>query len=236
MFEWMSEINGLLTLVMLTALEIILGVDNIIFLSLIINNLPRNQQKIVWRIGLITALIIRLIFLSSIVWLTNLTNPLFVILNYFISIKDLILASGGLFLIWKSYKEILNQNKEYKNKNLIKEKSRYRFLLIILQISFIDIVFSFDSVITAVGLSNNLFIMITAIFFGSIIMMFAVKIIGDFITKYIYIKKLALLFLILVGFTLLLESMHLYAYKIYIYLIAILIIIIQILNIVLNRR
>ncbi|CAI0963194.1 integral membrane protein, YkoY family [Serratia quinivorans] len=206
--------NAWLALGTLTILEIILGIDNIIFLSLVVSKLPKAQQNKARRIGLAGAMIMRLGLLASIAWVIRLTHPLFSVMGHSISARDLILLLGGLFLIWKASKEIhetIEGSEEEHNTKV------HGFFGAIVQIMLLDIIFSLDSVITAVGLSDHLFIMMAAVVIAVGVMMFAARPIGEFVNRHPSVKMLALAFLILVGFTLMLESFQVHVPKGYIY-------------------
>jgi predicted tellurium resistance membrane protein TerC len=214
MFEWIMDPNAWLALGTLTILEIILGIDNIIFLSLVVSKLPKAQQNKARRIGLAGAMLMRLGLLASIAWVIRLTHPLFSVMDYSISARDLILLLGGLFLIWKASKEIhetIEGSEEEHNTKV------HGFFGAIVQIMLLDIIFSLDSVITAVGLSDHLFIMMAAVVIAVGVMMFAARPIGEFVNRHPSVKMLALAFLILVGFTLMLESFQVHVPKGYIY-------------------
>lgn len=214
MFEWITDPNSWLVLGTLTILEIILGVDNVIFLSLLVAKLPKSQQNKASRIGLSAAMLIRLILLSSIAWIMDLKNELFTFAEHAISTCALIFFFGGLFLIWKSTKEIYNLifgNSNYHSSSVSS------FTSSVIQIMLLDIICSLDSVITAVGLSDQLFIMITAVIVSFDIMIFAARPIVEFINTYPSVKILALSFLILVGLNLILESIQIKIPKGYIY-------------------
>lgn len=214
MFAWITDPNAWLALGTLTLLEIVLGIDNIIFLSLVVAKLPRHQQAKARRLGLAGAMIMRLSLLASIAWVIRLTNPLFTILGQAISARDLILLLGGLFLIWKACKEI-HETIEGEEEGL--KTNVHSFFGAIFQIMLLDIIFSLDSVITAVGLSDHLFIMMAAVVIAVGVMMFAARPIGEFVERHPSVKMLALSFLILVGFTLMLESFDVHVPKGYIY-------------------
>jgi predicted tellurium resistance membrane protein TerC len=202
--EWVMQPETWIALATLTALEIVLGIDNIIFLSIIVGRLPKKQQQKGRIIGLGLAMMTRIALLLSITWVMGLTMTLLTVLNHHISGRDLILISGGLFLIAKSTQEI-HQSLEG-TEQTIKSVSAGNFALTMLQIAVLDIVFSLDSVITAVGLAKKVEVMIIAIMIAIGIMMLAAKTISDFVEKHPTIKMLALSFLILVGVTLLAES------------------------------
>lgn len=214
MFEWIQDPNAWLSLCTLSILEIILGIDNMIFISLVIQYLPLNQQNKARYFGLISAMLMRLTLLTSISWLMNLKHTIFIFYNHHVSIKDLVLFFGSIFLLYKSIKEIYyiikNKKEEYFNK-------KNSFFKIIFQIILLDIVFSLDSVITAVGLSNQIFIMITAIIISVIFMTCTLNILNNFIINHPTIKMLALTFLLFVGINLIFESFHVYFPKGYIY-------------------
>ncbi|AWK15230.1 TerC family protein [Candidatus Fukatsuia symbiotica] len=214
MFEWIADPDAWLALGTLTILEIILGIDNIIFLSLVVAKLPKAQQSQARRIGLTAAMLMRLALLASITWVIGLTKPLFTVVEHDISTRDLILLCGGLFLVWKSTKEIyesISGDENYHSSNVSS------FAGAIVQIMLLDIIFSLDSVITAVGLSDHLFIMMAAVVIAVGVMMFAARPIGEFVNQNPSVKMLALAFLILVGVTLVLESFQMRVPKGYIY-------------------
>ena len=214
MFEWITDPNAWLALGTLTILEVVLGIDNIIFLSLVVAKLPKHQQASARRLGLMGAMVMRLCLLASIAWVARLTHPLFTLFDHAFSWRDLILLGGGLFLLWKSSMEIHEtiEGGEEEHKTNV-----HSFLGAIVQIMLLDIIFSLDSVITAVGLSNHLFIMMAAVVIAVLLMMFAARAIGEFVDRHPSIKMLALSFLILVGFTLILESFAVHVPKGYIY-------------------
>lgn len=214
MFDWIVDPNAWLALGTLTILEIVLGIDNIIFLSLVVSKLPKAQQNKARRIGLMGAMLMRLGLLASIAWVVRLTNPLFTVMGNDISLRDLILFFGGLFLIWKSSKEI---HETVEGSSEEHASQVHSFFGAIVQIMLLDIIFSLDSVITAVGLSDHLFIMMAAVVIAVGVMMFSARAIGEFVDRHPSVKMLALSFLILVGFTLILESFDIHVPKGYIY-------------------
>lgn len=214
MFEWIMDPNAWLALGTLTILEIILGIDNIIFLSLVVSKLPKAQQNKARRIGLAGAMLMRLGLLASIAWVIRLTHPLFTVMAHSVSARDLILLLGGLFLIWKASKEI---HETIEGSDEEHHTKVHGFFGAIVQIMLLDIIFSLDSVITAVGLSDHLFIMMAAVVIAVGVMMFAARPIGEFVNRHPSVKMLALAFLILVGFTLMLESFQVHVPKGYIY-------------------
>lgn len=233
LFAWIYDPNAWLALGTLTILEIVLGIDNIIFLSLVVAKLPTAQRSYARRLGLAGAMLMRLGLLASISWVISLTNPLFEVMGQSISARDLILFLGGLFLIWKASKEI-HESIEGEEEGLKTRVSS--FLGAIVQIMMLDIIFSLDSVITAVGLSDHLFIMMTAVVISVGVMMFAARSIGDFVDRHPSVKMLALAFLILVGFTLILESFEIHVPKGYIYFAMFFSIAVETLNLLRNKK
>lgn len=214
MFEWIVDPQAWLAFATLTILEIVLGIDNIIFLSLVVSKLPQHQRAKARRIGLLAAMMMRLALLATISWVMRLTTPLFTFIGQEISARDLILFGGGLFLIWKSLKEIIESMAFHEEIHIGRVTS---FFSAILQIMLLDIIFSLDSVITAVGLSNHLFIMMAAVVMAVGVMMFAARAVGEFVDKHPTVKMLALAFLILVGVMLVLDSFEIHIPKGYIY-------------------
>ncbi|EPK8021774.1 TerC family protein [Providencia rettgeri] len=235
MFEWILDPNAWMALATLTLLEIVLGIDNIIFLSIVVSRLPDHQQNSARRTGLIAAMVMRLTLLASIAWLSRLTTPLFTVADHVVSARDLILCAGGIFLIWKASQEIF-ETIEGEGESHLANKRVSSFWGAIIQIALLDIIFSLDSVITAVGLSDHLFIMMAAVVIAVLIMMLAAKPIGDFVDRYPSVKILALSFLILVGFTLLLESVQVHVSKGYIYFAMFFSMAVQVLNILRSKK
>ncbi len=213
---WIADPQAWMALLTLTALEIILGIDNIIILTILVGKLPKKDKPLGRVLGLGLAMGTRIALLLSIVWVMRLTVPLFSVLGKAITGRDIILIVGGLFLLIKSIPEIY-QILQGQESSPHPRKHAKHFWSVIIQIALIDIVFSLDSVITAVGLANDIPIMIIAIVIAVFIMMFAAKAIGDFVDKYPTIKILALTFLVLVGFTLMIEGMNIHISKNYIY-------------------
>jgi predicted tellurium resistance membrane protein TerC len=233
MFAWVTDPNAWMALGTLTILEIVLGIDNIIFLSLVVAKLPTAQRNHARRIGLFAAMMMRLGLLASIAWVVRLTNPLFTLFDHSFSARDLILLAGGLFLIWKASKEI-HESIEGEEEGL--KTNVHSFFGAIVQIMLLDIIFSLDSVITAVGLSDHLFIMMAAVVVAVGVMMFAARPIGEFVDRHPSVKMLALAFLILVGFTLMLESFSIHVPKGYIYFAMFFSIAVESLNLLRNKK
>jgi predicted tellurium resistance membrane protein TerC len=215
MFEWVASPEAWIALVTLTALEIVLGIDNIIFISILVGRLPESQRDIARRMGLGLAMLTRLGLLFSISWVMGLTKPWFELLGMSISGRDLVLIGGGLFLLFKATHEIHNslEGAEGNNKQIVVTGLGS----VLIQIAILDIVFSLDSVITAVGLVEHVALMAIAIILAVLVMMFAAKPIGDFVEKHPTVKILALSFLILVGVTLIVEGFDIHVPKGYIY-------------------
>ena len=207
--------EGLLALVTLTFLEIVLGVDNVIFISILSAKLPAAQQHKARRTGLIAAMLMRIGLLMSLAWIIRLTAPLFTVFGYEISGRDLILILGGLFLIGKATLEI----HERLEGDHAKGETRVApsFAAVITQIMLLDIVFSLDSVITAVGMADDISIMVAAVVLSVLIMMFSAEPISEFVSRHPTIKVLALSFLLLIGISLLGDGLDMHVPKGYIY-------------------
>lgn len=233
LFAWITDPNAWMALATLTLLEIVLGIDNIIFLSLVVAKLPTAQRGHARRLGLAAAMLMRLMLLASIAWVTRLTYPLFELFDHRVSARDLILLLGGLFLIWKASKEI-HESIEGEEEGL--KTNAHSFFGAIVQIMLLDIIFSLDSVITAIGLSDHLFIMMAAVVISVAVMMFAARPIGDFVDRHPSVKMLALSFLILVGFMLILESFAVHVPKGYIYFAMFFSIAVESLNLLRNKK
>lgn len=215
MFEWITSPEAWIALTTLTALEIVLGVDNIIFISILVSRLPEKQRNLARNLGLSLAMISRLVLLACISWIMGLTAGMFTVLGNEISGRDLILIGGGLFLLFKATSEIHQSLEgEAEHQNSVATAS---FGVILAQIAILDIVFSLDSVITAVGLVDELSLMAIAIILAVAVMLFAAKAIGEFVDRHPTIKMLALSFLILVGVTLIIEGFDVHVPKGYIY-------------------
>lgn len=207
--DWaaMLTMNGLISIITLSVLEIVLGIDNIIFISITADKLPYQQQKRGRTIGLILALVIRCIMLFSISLIANAVNPIFNIGDKFgISGRGIILFGGGIFLIFKTWKEIREKIKGHEEGGGGPKVKKVSFANIVLQIVLIDIIFSFDSILTAVGLSGNILIMVSAVVISMILMMLFSGVVSDFINRNPTIKMLALAFLIIIGIVLTAEA------------------------------
>ena len=216
MLEWIADPSAWVALATLTLLEIVLGIDNIIFISILVGRLPEAQRQKARILGLGLAMGTRILLLLSLAWVMRLTEPLFTVLGEAISGRDLILLVGGLFLIAKSTHEI-HQSLEGAAEEAGVVSKTAGFLSTLVQIAILDIIFSLDSVITAVGMADHVPVMVLAIMIAVGVMMFAAKAIGDFVDTHPTIKMLALSFLTLVGFALMAEGMDLHIPKGYIY-------------------
>jgi predicted tellurium resistance membrane protein TerC len=239
MFDWIADPNAWIALATLTALEIVLGVDNIIFISILVGRLPPEKRDIARRLGLSLAMGTRILLLLSLAWIMRLTEPLFSVLGQEVSGRDLILIGGGLFLLWKSVHEIHNslegENEAGQDGSAV-AKVGVSFAGVLVQIAIIDIVFSLDSVITAVGLADDVMVMVIAIVAAVAVMMFAAKPIGEFVDAHPTIKVLALAFLVLVGVTLIAEGFGTHVPKGYIYFAMAFSFAVEMINIRLRKR
>jgi predicted tellurium resistance membrane protein TerC len=207
--------ENLIALLTLTALEIVLGIDNIVFISILADRLPKDQQARGRRTGLALALITRILLLLSLSWIISLTKPLFSVFSLDVSGRDLILLLGGLFLIAKSTFEIHDKLEGKEDHGAV--KGGVTFASVIIQIGLLDIVFSLDSVITAVGMAKHVYVMIAAVIIAVIIMMWAATPLSKFVNEHPTVKILALSFLLLIGMSLLVEGLHQHISKGYIY-------------------
>jgi predicted tellurium resistance membrane protein TerC len=205
-----------IALATLTALEIVLGVDNIIFISIAAGKLPRHQHGRARRLGLLAAMLMRIALLLSIAWVIGLTRPFFSIVGQQISGRDLIFIVGGLFLLGKSTWEI-HENLEGAKQSAAAVATKVSFVGVIVQIMLLDIVFSLDSVVTAVGMARQIPIMVAAVILAVGVMMFAAKPIAVFVDQHPTVKMLALSFLLLIGFSLVAEGFDQHIPKGYIY-------------------
>lgn len=215
--DWISQPEAWVALVTLIALELVLGVDNVIFISILAGKLPEHQRKQARSTGIAMAVITRVILLFSLSWIIRLEEPLFALPFFDIGIsgRDLILLTGGLFLLWKSVHEI--HDKLEGAEGHASAKVQATFWSVIFQIMLLDVVFSLDSVITAVGMANELAIMVIAVIVAAAVMIFAAGSISAFVDRHPTIKMLALSFLLLIGFTLIVEGLHQHIPKGYIY-------------------
>jgi predicted tellurium resistance membrane protein TerC len=215
--EWITQPEAWIAFITLVALELVLGVDNVIFISILAGKLPKNQQSRARSTGIALAVITRILLLLSLSWIISLEEPLFTLplLDVGISGRDLILLAGGLFLLWKSVHEI--HDKLEGEEGHASAKVGATFASVIIQIMLLDIVFSLDSVITAVGMVDEIQIMVIAVIVAAGVMIFSAGPISRFVERHPTIKMLALSFLLLIGFTLIVEGLHQHIPKGYIY-------------------
>lgn len=215
-FTWIGDPQAWIALATLVAIEIVLGIDNIIFISILVARLPEAQRNTARTLGLGAAMVSRLALLLTLAWIMRLTAPIVTVLDHPISGRDLILIGGGLFLLWKSVHEIHN-SLEGEEHGHDAGPARATFGAVLAQIAVIDIVFSLDSVITAVGMVDHIGVMVLAIVITVGVMLFAARPIGEFVDRHPTIKMLALSFLIVVGVALVADGLGFHIPKGYIY-------------------
>lgn len=208
--------DALIALATLTAMEVVLGIDNVVFIAILAGKLPAAQQVLARQLGLTLALGIRILLLLTITWIMGLTAPLFSVLGRAFSGRDLILLGGGLFLIFKATWEIYDKL-EVEHHEAVAAGRRAAFMLVLAQILVLDIVFSLDSVITAVGMANQIPVMILAMVLAMLVMLVSARPISDFVERHPSIKMLALSFLLLIGVMLVAEGMGTHMEKGYVY-------------------
>jgi len=234
--EWLTQPETWIALITLIVLELVLGVDNIIFISILAGKLPQDQQKSARSTGIALAVVTRILLLLSLRWIISLDEPFVTLplLNIGISGHDLILIAGGLFLLWKSTHEIHQKLEGVEGEASARVAGS--FWNVIIQIMLLDIVFSLDSVITAVGMVDELPIMIAAVVIAAIVMVFTAGPISKFVEDHPTIKMLALSFLLMIGFTLIVEGLHQHIPKGYIYFAMAFSIGVELLNLRLRKR
>lgn len=232
--EWLSDPQAWIALATLTALEIVLGIDNIIFITILVSRLPHEKRGSARIIGLALAMLSRIALLLSLKWVMTLTAPFFTLLHHAFSGRDLILLLGGLFLFGKSTLEIHNSLEGHEEH--VASRIKASFFSVVTQIMVLDIIFSLDSVITAVGLAQHLPVMIIAIVIAVIIMMISAASIGNFVDSHPTIKMLALSFLILIGVTLVAEGLAFHIPKGYVYFAMAFSVFVEMLNLKVRQR
>ena len=232
--EWLSDPQAWIALLTLTVLEVVLGIDNVIFISILSGKLPAEQQKKARTIGLAMAMIMRVLLLLSLAWIIKLTAPLFTVLGQEISGRDLILLIGGLFLIAKATHEIHDKLEGEEGGDI--KRVAPSLASVIFQISLLDIVFSLDSVITAVGMAKHLGVMITAVIIAVLIMLVSAGSISSFVNRHPTVKMLALSFLLLIGTSLIAEGLDFHIPKGYVYFAMAFSVFVETLNIALRRK
>ena len=217
MFDWIFSTEIWMALVTLTTLEIVLGVDNLVFISIAVSKLPPHQREVARKFGIAVACITRILLLLTLAWLAGLTSDLFTLFGQGISVRDLVLILGGVFLLVKGTKEILELVKGEPDSEDVHTRPAASFAGVIAQIAVIDIVFSLDSVIAAVGMANHTPVMVAAILLAVAVMLLAARPLGQFIDNNPTIKMLALAFIVAVGAYLLLDGFELHIPKGYLY-------------------
>ncbi len=225
-----------ISLLTLTFLEIVLGIDNIIFISIVSDRLPKESQSKARTIGLLLAIVMRVALLFAISWIVHLTEPILTIVDYELSFRDLILFAGGLFLLAKSTSEIHQKIEGEEEGGSEAVKAAYTMSRAIVQIVLLDLVFSFDSILTAVGLSDQLLIMVMAVVIALLIMLVFAKKVSEFVNKNPTVKMLALAFLIMIGTLLILDAAHVHVPKGYIYFSLVFSLFVEFLNQRLRRK
>lgn len=232
-------IESLIALLTLTSMEIVLGIDNIVFISIVVSRLREAEREKARKLGIALALILRLGLLFSISWVMSLKDPLFEIFNHSISGRDIILLVGGLFLIGKSTLEIhhkIEDHNDLQKSGATEIKNYAEFSSTLLQILMLDVVFSLDSVITAVGMAQQIWVMVVAMVLSVIIMLMAAKSVGNFVDQHPTIKILALSFLILIGTMLLAEGLSFHMDKGYIYFAMFFSLVVEMINLRLRKK
>ncbi len=215
-FDWVTDPEIWASLITLMALEIVLGIENLVFISILAGRLPVEQQSRARKAGLAMALITRLLLLATLAWIVSLTQPFITVWKFELSWRDIILLAGGLFLLYKATHEIHNEvegDAEDKGPG----RTGATFMAVVSQIAIIDIVFSLDSVITAVGMADQLWVMVVAVIAAVIVMLVASDPLANFIAAHPTVKMLALSFLILIGVMLVAEGLHFHIPKGYVY-------------------
>jgi len=231
--DWLLEPQTWIAFTTLVVLEIVLGVDNVIFISILAGRLPPGQQRRARSTGLALAVISRILLLFSLSWVIGLTRPLFTLFALEVSGRDLILIVGGLFLIWKSTREIHHRLEGVETRGRAPVAPSFRSVM--LQVLVLDVVFSLDSVITAVGMVDRLSVMAAAVVVAAGVMIAAAGPLGEFVERHPSVKMLALAFLLLIGFTLIVEGLHQHISKGYIYFAMAFSIFVELLNLRMKR-
>jgi len=234
MLELLTDPNAWLSLATLTLLEVILGIDNVIFLAIVSEKLPQARRAIARRIGLILALVMRIALLASISFILSLQEPIFELFGTGYSWRDVVLAGGGLFLLYKGTQEIHNEVED--KHGVTKSAVTASFSAVILQIAVLDLVFSLDSVITAVGMADHIEIMIIAVVIAIIVMMVAAEPVAHYISRHPTVKMLGLSFLLLVGVALIADGLHFHIPREYLYFAIAFSILVEVLNQVAARK
>jgi predicted tellurium resistance membrane protein TerC len=233
--DWLTTQN-LIALLTLTVMEIVLGIDNLVFITILTTRVPPRQRALARRLGLGAALVSRIILLLMITWVMGLTAPLFTLRGHDYSGRDLILIAGGVFLLFKATREIYAKVEESREAESAGPGGHSSLLTVLVQIMFIDVIFSLDSVITAVGMADHVAVMIIAVVIAMIIMIVAVNSVSRFIERHPSVKILALAFLLLIGAMLVAEGMGRHVEKGYLYAAMAFSLFVEMLNIRRQRR
>ncbi len=238
--EWLSDPQIWISLLTLSALEIVLGIDNLVFLAILADRLPEHQRPLARKLGLAFALITRLMLLASLAWIAGLVEPVFTVFNHPVSWRDIILIGGGVFLLAKATHEIHSslegEEEGAATEGGVGKAVKAGFTATIIQIGILDIVFSLDSVITAVGMANQLWVMVTAVIIAVIIMLVAAGPLSGFVSRHPTVKMLALSFLLLVGMSLVADGMGFHIPKGYLYFAMGFSVMVEALNLAARRR
>lgn len=232
--DWSFFSDVLVSLVTLTFLEIVLGVDNLIFISILSGRLPEHRQKAARRVGLLLALVTRLLLLASVLWIVGLIKPLFTIFDMSFSGRDLFLIAGGLFLLYKSTFEIHDEFEG--EEEVVANKKKVGFTWVVVQIALLDIIFSLDSVFTAIGMTQTFWIMATAIIIAITLMIFASEPMSKIVMSVPTIKMLALSFLLMIGTVLIADGFHFHIPRGYIYFALSFSVVVEVLNLIAARQ
>ncbi|MGD9502991.1 MAG: TerC family protein [Methyloceanibacter sp.] len=235
MIDWLTDPHVWASFIALSAMEIVLGIDNVVFISLLVSRLPAAQRKTARQIGLSLALVFRVVMLAGIAWVIHLTTPIFSIGDYAFSWRDLILIAGGLFLLVKGTREI-HQDIEGEEEEGGASAVADTMTSAILQIAVIDLVFSIDSIITAVGMADHVEVMIAAVAVAILVMYFASEPVAAFIERHPTTKMLALAFLLLIGAALIADGMHFHIPRGYIYFAMAFAAAVEVVNVIASRN
>ena len=234
MFTWLADPHAWVALATLTLLELVLGIDNIVFITILAGRLPADKRPLARKLGLALAMITRILLLLSLAWVIGLTEPMFTVASFAISGRDLILLGGGLFLLAKSTHEIHQKLEGADGEHQV--KGAVSFNGVIFQIMLLDIVFSLDSVITAVGMVEEVGVMITAVILSVVLMILFANPVGNFVERHPTVTMLALSFLLLIGSTLVAEGLHFHFPRGYIYFAMGFSLLVEMLNLRLRRK
>jgi predicted tellurium resistance membrane protein TerC len=233
--EWITDPTVLASLVTLTAMEIVLGIDNIVFISVVVARLPEPQATRARQIGLALALGFRVLFLFTLFWLTRLTEPVFSVFEHDVSWRDLVLLGGGLFLLVKATQEI-HRDVEGNHESGMTSKAANSFGLVVAQIALIDVVFSVDSIITAIGMADYISVMIVAVILAIMVMYFASGPVAGFISRHPTTRMLALAFLLIIGLALIADGAGFHIPRGYLYVAMAFSAAVEFLNVVASRN